>query len=133
MDGTTSALEHSAATATHATAHSSTHATAHTTTHSSTHSSTHTTAHAAAIHAPGTTQSEHSGIVLDRHDQVADAIDLGNHLSAGVFRRGDLHDLILDEVGQAKVAEHVPEARPQADLLEVRRDRSFQVDGRFFQ
>src|ERR1051325_5322114 len=83
-------LEHSAAThsaATHSAAtHSSPHTAAHSSTHSAAHSSTHTTSHATA--AP---QPEHSGIVLDRHDQVADAINLGNHLRTGVFRRGDLH------------------------------------------
>src|SRR5512140_2120944 len=115
-------LEHSAAT------HSPSHATSHTSTHATSHSPTHSPTHtAAAIHAPAAAHPEHSGIVLDRHDQVTDAIDLGNHLSAGVFGRGDLHDLILDEVGQAQVAEHVSEARPQADLLEVRRNWSFQV------
>ena len=41
-------------------------------------------------------------VVLNRNDQVADVVDLGDHVVGrfGVFRRGDLQHLVLDRVAE---------------------------------
>src|SRR6188768_187350 len=111
-------LEHSAAaqaSTTHAAAHA-THATAHAS-HAATHTAhaTHATAHAS--HA--THHSSHTHAGLDRHDQVADGIDLGDKLLGGLLLAGDLQHFILDDIGQVQGSQQDPQHRTQRDAFEI--------------
>ena len=57
-----------------------------------------------------------------RHDEVADRIDLDDEVFGSFVLGRDQHHLILDEVGEVDVAQQESQRRPQRDARHVLRD-----------
>ena len=112
-----------------------------TTTHAA---AAHAAAHAAAsLAAVDAASPAHTAAGLERidatacaqrHDEVADRIDLDYKVFRRLVLGRDQHHLVLDEVGEVDVTQQEPQGRPQRDARHVLRDdRRVEIEPRVFE